>query len=67
MKILVKLGGTLLDRDDLRASLATQIAQAARDGYEVVVVHGGGKQMTRFLASQGIESLFQGGLASCGG
>ena len=62
MKILVKLGGTLLDQDALRASLAGQIAKAARDGYEVVVVHGGGKQMTRFLAERGIESRFVNGL-----
>jgi len=62
LKILVKLGGTLLDQDTLRASLAGQIAKAARGGYEVVVVHGGGKQMTRFLAERGIESRFVNGL-----
>ena len=62
MKILVKLGGTLLDQEELRSSLAGQIAKAARDGHEVVVVHGGGKQMTRFLAERGIESRFVNGL-----
>jgi acetylglutamate kinase len=62
LKILVKLGGTLLDQDTLRASLAGQIAKAARGGYEAVVVHGGGKQMTRFLAERGIESRFVNGL-----
>ena len=62
MRILVKLGGTLLDREDLRLSLACQIARAAGAGYEVVVVHGGGKQMTRFLAERGIESRFVNGL-----
>jgi len=36
LRILVKLGGTLLDQEDLRSSLAGQIAKAARDGYEVV-------------------------------
>jgi acetylglutamate kinase len=62
LKILVKLGGTLLDQEELRSSLAGQIAKAARDGNEVVVVHGGGKQMTRFLAERGIESRFVNGL-----
>jgi acetylglutamate kinase len=62
LKILVKLGGTLLDEVDLRASLACQIANAARGGYEVVVVHGGGKQMTRYLSERGIESRFVNGL-----
>jgi len=43
--------------------MAAQIAAAAsRDGMEVVVVHGGGKQMTRFLAEKGVESRFVGGL-----
>ena len=62
MRILVKLGGTLLDEHAVRASLASQIARASRDGFEVVVVHGGGKQMTRFLAERGIESRFVNGL-----
>jgi acetylglutamate kinase len=62
LKILVKLGGTLLDQPDLRASLAGQITRAAREGREVVVVHGGGKQMTRFLSDRGIESRFVNGL-----
>jgi acetylglutamate kinase len=62
LKILVKLGGTLLDQDTLRASLAGQIAKAARDGFEVVVVHGGGKQMTRYLTERGIDSRFVNGL-----
>jgi acetylglutamate kinase len=62
VKILVKLGGTLLDQATLRAGLAGQIAQAAREGHEVVVVHGGGKQMTRFLEERGIASRFVNGL-----
>jgi acetylglutamate kinase len=62
LRLLVKLGGTLLDQNDLRASLARQIAITSRDGTEVVVVHGGGKQMTKYLAERGIESRFVNGL-----
>jgi acetylglutamate kinase len=62
MKILVKIGGTLLDAPGLRASLACQIAAASREGVEMVVVHGGGKQMTRYLTDKGIQSTFVGGL-----
>ena len=62
MKILVKLGGTLLDSPESRAALAAQIAGARGRGVELVVVHGGGKQMTRFLAERGIESRFVNGL-----
>ena len=62
MKVLVKLGGTLLDAAESRHSLAEQLAAARGRGVELVVVHGGGKQMTRYLAERGIESTFVGGL-----
>lgn len=62
MKVLVKLGGTLLDRADSRDSLAAQLTAARSQGVQLVVVHGGGKQMTRYLAERGIESRFVGGL-----
>lgn len=62
MKILVKLGGTLLDTADSRERLAAQIAAARADAVDLVVVHGGGKQMTRYLAERGIESRFVNGL-----
>ena len=62
MKVLVKLGGTLLDAAESRDALAAQIAAARADGVDLVVVHGGGKQMTRYLAERGIESRFVGGL-----
>ncbi len=62
MKLLVKLGGTLLDAPESRDRLAEQVAQARRHGAEIVVVHGGGKQMTRYLAERGVESRFVNGL-----
>ncbi len=62
MRILVKLGGTLLDSADSRHRLAGEIAALAASGAQVAVVHGGGKQMTRFLADRGVESRFVNGL-----
>jgi acetylglutamate kinase len=62
LKILVKLGGTLLDDAVSRRRLAAEISAVHASGVEVIVVHGGGKQMTRFLAERGIESRFAGGL-----
>ena len=62
MRVLIKLGGTLLDSAESRASLSEQIADLAEPGLEIAVVHGGGKQMTRFLAERGVESRFEGGL-----
>lgn len=62
MRILVKIGGTLLDAPETCHALAAQIAAAKKAGYECVVVHGGGKQMTRFLDERGIASRFVNGL-----
>ncbi|MFN7933486.1 MAG: acetylglutamate kinase [Bryobacteraceae bacterium] len=61
MKILVKLGGTLLDAVEGRERLTRELAAVAKK-VEMVVVHGGGKQMTRFLAERGVESKFVDGL-----
>lgn len=61
MRILIKLGGSLLDDAGSRAKLAEEIAGVARK-VSTVVVHGGGRQMTRFLADRGIESRFVNGL-----
>jgi acetylglutamate kinase len=61
-KLLIKLGGTLLDTPDSRQRLAREIAQTAAPDRSIVVVHGGGKQMTRFLAERGVESRFVNGL-----
>ena len=36
MRILVKLGGTLLDAEDSRKRLAQEASEAARDGHQVV-------------------------------
>ena len=62
MKVLIKLGGTLLDASEPRDRLAAQIAAVCAQGFQVVVVHGGGRQMTRYLAERGIESRFVNGL-----
>ena len=62
MKLLVKLGGTLLDEAASRIRIARELADLRASGAELVVVHGGGKQMTRYLAERGVESRFVGGL-----
>ncbi len=61
MKVLIKLGGTLLDDAAKRADLAQQLTQVAKQ-CSLVVVHGGGKQVTRFLEERGVVSRFAGGL-----
>jgi acetylglutamate kinase len=62
VKVLIKLGGTLLDNEESRRDIARQIAALPAQGVQAVVVHGGGKQMTRFLAERGVQSEFVNGL-----
>jgi acetylglutamate kinase len=61
VKILIKLGGTLLENPDSLSRITREISDAASRS-SIVVVHGGGKQMTRFLAERGVESRFVNGL-----
>jgi acetylglutamate kinase len=62
LRLLVKLGGTLLDHAPSRARLARELTLLRNEGHALVVVHGGGKQMTRFLSERGVESKFVNGL-----
>jgi acetylglutamate kinase len=62
VKALIKIGGSLLDDPASRNDIARQITEVAASGVSVTVVHGGGKQMTRFLEERGIQSRFVGGL-----
>ena len=55
---MVKLGGTTLAD---QAHVLEDVATVARKR-PVVVVHGGGKRMTEWLARLGVESRFEGGL-----
>jgi acetylglutamate kinase len=61
LRLLVKLGGTLLDDAECRVAVARELIEASRES-ELAVVHGGGKQVTRFLEERGIETRFCGGL-----
>lgn len=61
MKVLIKVGGTLLDEAAGRNSIAEQLAEVGRE-HQLVVVHGGGKQVTRFLEERGVSSRFVEGL-----
>ena len=61
MKLLIKLGGTLLEREDIYCALAAQIAFQASAGHQTVVVHGGGKRLSRYLKRNGHQSTFRHG------
>jgi len=62
MKIVIKFAGALLEDAATVKSLAVQVAQLAKQGHEILVVHGGGKIFTATLKRLGIESKFVSGL-----
>ena len=62
MKYVVKLGGAGLENPEILAGCVKAIAELARDGNHVAVVHGGGVQLTRTLKALGKQSEFIHGL-----
>jgi acetylglutamate kinase len=60
--IVVKIGGAALDDKDLLHKCAQSVAEMAREGHKVVVVHGGGAALTRVLKQLGKTSEFVNGL-----
>ncbi|HXZ29303.1 MAG TPA: acetylglutamate kinase [Terriglobales bacterium] len=62
MRMVVKIGGAALDSAELLERCARALADVAREGHEVAVVHGGGAALTRMLAQLGKQSQFVDGL-----
>lgn len=62
MRFTVKLGGSILEDAPVRRALLAQVAELERDDHEVIVVHGGGKSLTRRLGELQIPSRFVEGL-----
>ncbi|MDQ3628266.1 MAG: acetylglutamate kinase [Actinomycetota bacterium] len=60
--IVVKYGGNAMIDADLKQAFAEDIVFLRLCGVRVVVVHGGGPQISTMLARLGIESEFRGGL-----
>lgn len=62
MRVVVKLGGSLLTEPDLLHRMVAQLAGVQDDGHEVIVAHGGGKQIRETLERLQIPSRFHEGL-----
>jgi acetylglutamate kinase len=60
--IVVKYGGAAMEKVGLASSFAEDIALLQHAGIRVVVVHGGGPQVTQVQAKLGIETTFVDGL-----
>jgi acetylglutamate kinase len=62
MTIVVKIGGRAIEDGAILRKCAQSIAELARDGHRIAVVHGGGAALTRMLERLGKESKFIDGL-----
>ncbi len=62
MRLVIKIAGALLEREETVRTIARQIAELARGGHELLVIHGGGKIFTATLERMGIASQFVNGL-----
>jgi acetylglutamate kinase len=62
MKIVIKFAGTLLEEAAALRALARQVATLAKEGHEMLIVHGGGRLFTATLQRMGLESKFVAGL-----
>lgn len=62
MKIVIKFAGALLEDAETVKLLSAQVAALAKQGHQILVVHGGGRVFTATLKRMGIESKFVSGL-----
>jgi len=62
VRILLKIGGAQLEREEPRAALCAAIAAAQGDGHELVIVHGGGNQIRAVGAQMGLTDRYHDGL-----
>jgi acetylglutamate kinase len=60
--VVVKYGGNAMVAPELKEAFAADIAELRAAGIRVVVVHGGGPQISSMLNRLGIASEFRGGL-----
>ena len=60
--ILIKFGGSAMDDPELVKSLMRDIVVLEAMGMKIVVVHGGGKAISKAMAEAGLEARFINGL-----
>jgi len=56
--VVIKLGGSVLDEPELLQNLVTDVAFMATVGMCPVIVHGGGKAITRAMSDAGLEPVW---------
>ncbi|TFG48409.1 MAG: acetylglutamate kinase [Candidatus Brocadiia bacterium] len=56
--VVVKLGGSVLDDTSLQREMLTDIAFMSTVGIQTIIVHGGGKAITRAMNESGLEPVW---------
>ena len=56
--VVVKLGGSVLDDEQLQKKLLVDVAFMSTVGIQPIIVHGGGKAITRAMSQAGIEPVW---------
>ena len=54
MRLVIKFAGALLEDPNAMSALAQQVAALAREGHEILIVHGGGRLFTATLKRMNI-------------
>ncbi len=62
MRIVLKIGGNEIDDAGFLENVSSIVATLRRESHQVVLVHGGGKEITRLLATLGVETNFVKGM-----
>ncbi|MGE4428703.1 MAG: acetylglutamate kinase, partial [Solirubrobacteraceae bacterium] len=60
--VVIKYGGAAMNDPELREDFARDVALLKYVGVNVVVVHGGGPEITRYMERLGLPVEFRGGL-----
>lgn len=60
--IVVKYGGSAMANEELQKSVMQDVALLKLVGFKPIIVHGGGKEISRWVGKVGKEAVFVGGL-----
>lgn len=60
--IVVKYGGSAMVEHELKKSVIRDVALLKLVGFRPIIVHGGGKEITKWIGRVGLETRFVGGL-----
>jgi acetylglutamate kinase len=56
--VVIKLGGSLMEADPIQKDILTDIVFMATVGMQPILVHGGGKSISKAMTQAGIEPVF---------